>query len=280
MKDVTSLHDYSENNPAMMSAEPVRQEGYLIVADFVVRQDSEGRFCLNDLHKAAGGERRHEPLNWRNTDQYKDLVVELENTGIPVITIRGRNGGTFVCKELVYAYAMWISPVFHLKVIRAYDELQTNGVAFSEQTVESVASGEMSEDELVMKAMSVLQSKIERLTAERNGMVKTIGQCTHTINRVVRMFEGVNTNSTKADLLRLGYLYKDHFGSYHVYQEFNHLFVERAGPYSGRGRIYCTGEGKALLASLYMQGELTMKVAYQSQPSLQDPCMFGEDRIR
>jgi hypothetical protein len=88
----------------------------LTIANTAIRQDAEGRYCLNDLHKAAGGERRHEILNWKNTDSFKELVAELAITGIPVVSKPGRNGGTFVVKELVYAYAMWISPAFHLKV--------------------------------------------------------------------------------------------------------------------------------------------------------------------
>jgi phage antirepressor YoqD-like protein len=98
----------------------------LIVASVAVRKDAEGRFCLNDLHRAAGGEKRHGPSYWLANQQTKELLVELATTGIPAVaTLEGASGGTFVAKELVYAYAMWISAAFHLKVIRAYDALVT-----------------------------------------------------------------------------------------------------------------------------------------------------------
>ena len=91
-----------------------------------IRQDAEGRYCLNDLHKAAvaagANKRTKEPGKWMANASFTELVEELttQNPGsFPVTTIEGRNGGTFVVKELVYAYAMWISPAFHLKVIRA-----------------------------------------------------------------------------------------------------------------------------------------------------------------
>lgn len=103
----------------------------LAVAGVLVRRDSAGRFSLNDLHRAAGGEKRHGPSYWLANAQTRGLIDELAAepgpTGIPggpLVTVNdGLNNGTWAVRELVYAYAMWISPAFHLRVIRAYDAL-------------------------------------------------------------------------------------------------------------------------------------------------------------
>lgn len=97
----------------------------LVLAGVEIHQDKAGRFSLNDFHRAAGSESRHRPSIWLDNQQAKDLVAELEAenpASKPVGTLRGRGvTGTYTCKELVYAYAMWISPSFHLKVIRTFD---------------------------------------------------------------------------------------------------------------------------------------------------------------
>ena len=103
----------------------------LVIGDFSIRQDQDGRYCLNDLHKASGGQDRHKPKYWTGLIQTKELVQEVCKGGITpldekqvITTIHGGNNrGTFAAKELVYSYAMWISAKFHLMVIRAYDAL-------------------------------------------------------------------------------------------------------------------------------------------------------------
>jgi hypothetical protein len=106
----------------------------LIIEDTYVRQDEQGRYSLNDLHAAAGGEERHRPSRWTENQQTKDLIAEIEaqaQAGIPacVSVQRGASPGTYVARELVYAYAMWISPAFNLKVIRTFDALMTGNRA-------------------------------------------------------------------------------------------------------------------------------------------------------
>ena len=107
-----------------------------------ISRDADGRFSLNDLHRAAGGESRHRPNYWLGLEQTQALIEEIRKplnivtAGIPAVTENkglepvkvvngGRSPGTFVVRELVYGYAMWVSPPFHLHVIRTFDALVT-----------------------------------------------------------------------------------------------------------------------------------------------------------
>jgi len=108
----------------------------LTIANTAIRQ-FDGLYSLNDLHRAAGNEAKNAPNRFLRIDQTKALVHEIEccpEMGItPIKVIKGNRAdgvqqGTYVCKELVYAYAMWISAKFHLAVIRAFDALQTGAV--------------------------------------------------------------------------------------------------------------------------------------------------------
>ena len=88
----------------------------------------ENLFSLNDLHQASGGKSKHQPSFFIRLDTTKDLVAEIEKDSETkaLKTIRGTQGGTYACEELVIAYAMWISPQFHLVVLRAFLAMHRN----------------------------------------------------------------------------------------------------------------------------------------------------------
>ena len=103
----------------------------LTLGTTTIRQ-SDGLYNLNDLHRSSGGQTKHTPSRFIRNAQTQELIEEIiqnPNLGLnnpqPTKTVHGgKDRGTFACKELVYAYAMWISPKFHLHVIRAFDVIQ------------------------------------------------------------------------------------------------------------------------------------------------------------
>ncbi|MDC4238347.1 KilA domain-containing protein [Pasteurella multocida] len=83
-------------------------------------------YSLTDLHRVSGSENKHKPALFLRLDQTKDLITEIEQSSelqicnsVKVIH-GGLNSGTYACEELVLSYAMWISPKFHLIVLRAF----------------------------------------------------------------------------------------------------------------------------------------------------------------
>ena len=99
-------------------------DNLILIENISIRQ-VDGLYCLNDLHKASGGENRHQPRYWLSNQQTIDLIHTLQASGIPLAeqnqTLRVLNGiGTFVCRELVLSYAAWVSAEFNLLVLRTF----------------------------------------------------------------------------------------------------------------------------------------------------------------
>ena len=153
----------------------------LVVSDITIGL-TDGLYSLNDLHKASGGEDRHKPTNFLRLESTAELVgvltAELDGDAQKraseqnqafmsdkvLRVVKGGVGqqGTFVCKELVYAYAMWISPAFNLRVIRAFDVLASSH--FIPQTYPEALrayADELEAHEKTKKALETAKPKAE-----------------------------------------------------------------------------------------------------------------------
>lgn len=118
--------------------EPQTPQDLTLSLDAIKQLD--GLYCLNDLHRLSGGKAKDTPSLFFQTDHAKGLLAELEKEsqakGKPqpyIIRVvgKGKPQGTYTCRELVYAYANWISPAFYLVVIRTFDQVMTTTASYA-----------------------------------------------------------------------------------------------------------------------------------------------------
>ena len=103
----------------------------ITIGTTTIHQSDNGLYLLTDLWKASGGLKKDRPTNWLILESTKKYIAFLGRKTVNVnkssffLTIQGKDTqGTYVCKTLVYSYAMWISPEYHDLVITTFDELQ------------------------------------------------------------------------------------------------------------------------------------------------------------
>lgn len=117
----------------------------LTILSTAIRQDAEGRYCLNDCHKASGGEPNKAPSEWVKNKQTKALAEELKQSGDspsdgfqPLKSNNGgANPGTYASEEMVLAYAMWISAKFHAECLRSLLAMMKGQVPQPSATIKS-----------------------------------------------------------------------------------------------------------------------------------------------
>lgn len=139
-----------------------------------VRKDDDGRYCLNDIHKAAGKPVGCQPSHFlRNRGSDIQRINASENTVIlphlvqdldshALIRGKGRGASSYGSLNTVYRYAAFISKAFEKSVYEAFTALSKGDVSEASRVAESVAiTPEMCDryDRLYAKLWEVLNEK-------------------------------------------------------------------------------------------------------------------------
>ena len=131
-----------------------------MIAGVEITTDEAGRFNLNALHKASGGEKKNGPSYWLALDTTKSLIDalghKLGDTEIPVSVIKGGlSQGTFAHELLAISYAGWISPAFQLQVNQVFLDYRTGKL----QPVASVDPMAVLNDPAAMRGLLLTYSE-------------------------------------------------------------------------------------------------------------------------
>lgn len=101
------------------------------IEEVAIRLDAQGRYCLNDLHKAAIANGKatesQRPERFMKTDKVQEFISALDasNTDAPksasVHSVKGGlKQGTYAVELVAIRYAAWIDPAFEIRVYRTF----------------------------------------------------------------------------------------------------------------------------------------------------------------
>ena len=203
----------------------------IIVCNTQVSINKDGLYCLNDLHKAAGGEEKDQPSLWLRLDKTKELIEECSNStemqNKIISSKSGRYGGTYVCKELVYAYAMWISAKFHLHVIQTFDKfILSEQVRIAERQAARLEFPDMTQALLDHRTELGKQTKFFHYSNECDLINKIVTG--YTAKKLREKFE-IGENEALRD-----YLTESQISAIHYLQRTNTVLIEEGYTFEDR----------------------------------------------
>ncbi len=258
----------------------IQNQNVPVICGVEITTDATGRFNLNALHKASGSEKKNGPSYWLALESTKQLIVELEKqtTEISVVTIEGRNGGTFAHELLAVEYAGWISPAYRLQVNQTFLDYKTgkltptntilpnfdDPIAAAEAWVEAKKA-----ERLVIGYVDRQARYINKLESHLADGITPVQFC--------KQLNGVNIRMVNAFLEERNWLYDDQPKAKHPRWRVKHYardqyLTERPGQIeqeNGEIRdIYkpiLKRNGAAWLYRHYLNGELPMKKTWNGE---------------
>ncbi|RXK34416.1 DNA-binding protein [Arsenophonus endosymbiont of Bemisia tabaci Asia II 3] len=146
----------------------------IVIENTVVRQDAFGRYCLNDLHRAAVAQGKatesQRPSNFLKSDGVSSFGQKAsEATKIASVNIikGGLESGSWAVEIIAIRYAAWIDPAFEVQVYERFrDSVKSNNGALTDKVQAGLAMIAFYKQELriapsgLLVAMKKLQSSL------------------------------------------------------------------------------------------------------------------------
>lgn len=146
----------------------------VIIENTVVRQDAFGRYCLNDLHRAAisqgkatESQRPSNFLRGEGIDAFVQSLSEAQKRASVNVIKGGIESGTWADELVAIRYAAWIEPAFEVQVYERFrDSVKSNNGVLVEKVQAGLALLAFYKQELriapsaMLGAMKKLQSSL------------------------------------------------------------------------------------------------------------------------
>lgn len=262
----------------LMNIRVIEQEGqpWFVAADVCeclgLKADNQNRSYQNHYRRLAQDELslgRVRPASGRGTSTAK-LISE---SGLYKLVMRSN-------KPEAKAFQDWVTRVV-LPAIR-----KDGAYVMGE---EKVATGELSEDELVMRAMTIMTRKVDRLTQERDQLARdkqalaitneallpaaTVGQALAKRKALgvvdfCRKLPGVAVNAVQTRLYDMQYLHKKP-GHWSVYARFKGVLFDETYDHLGYSKVVVLEAGQNKLVELYHKGLLPMLKGRKPEKALE-----------
>lgn len=136
----------------------------LSVVGVKVRQDSEGRYSLNDLHKAAMATGKatmsQRPGAFLQSAAIGGFIEALDSDATMIASVKaikgGKNQGTYAAELVAIRYAGWIDPSFEIKVYSTFQAVAKGEI----QKAIDIATRQTIKDEYLPMTSAIKESRI------------------------------------------------------------------------------------------------------------------------
>lgn len=159
----------------------------IVVFDTKIKQDENGRYSLNDLHKAAMAKGHatisHRPAGYLRNANVKAFIDELDLEARNCASVKsikgGKNQGTYATELVALRYAGWISAKVEVEVYKTFQKVLHNDEGLTHQLIEGQQDPK-AQQRLAIRAQSKVARQKYTDTLKDHGVddPRMYGHCT------------------------------------------------------------------------------------------------------